>query len=398
MENALAQSVLSLYTFSRNTLIKYTENFLQKNFRFNLAELNLSTRNVLPRNDFLLKNTYSVKQDIIDKVDLKNTSIYSDSFDGFSKKVPIPFAINTEEGMYNGVVDVNCCEKSGCNVRFEIINDVGYSDRMFEIQQRTIEKLNKENNGYFIYNHDKDYFLNSIKNENIKIIGAFGDGDERNELIAFIFVNNTKGIIEKLPIPKNIQEKCDAIESNGINYSGSLMIDPLYSEKYRGIGKFMIGKVKEISKESGYCATVSLISCKNIPSIFSSIRNDGYICKLFLDPEDGTWTYLMFNPVSNEIKRFFKNEVRYMCIKDNMKNEDFSVLDQTTKKYFERRSAIIRFVKNKDIDLEFLLKNYLKFTGEQPFLQNKVLKNFLNDLTCSSEHFSCKEENLLKIK
>lgn len=173
-----------------------------------------------------------------------------------------------------------------------------YIDRMMEIQGKSQKKLDKEGHGAFIYKKDRKFFKKAITSPEQKIIGAFIKEGGKDVLIGYIVLDNAdiKSHIDPKLLPSHIRANIDKI-----NYSGTMITDPDYANRIKGIGKTLVGQANEHSIRSGKVFTISLISAENFPSIISSIKNKAYLVRAFIDPEDNTETYLMTRDLQQKI-------------------------------------------------------------------------------------------------
>ena len=208
-------------------------------------------------------------------------------------------SLRMNKKQYSQLIPLATCQpKKQEQITYTPITTECYIDRMMEIQEKSQKKLDREGHGAFIYKKDRKFFKEAITSPEQKIIGAFIKDGNEDVLIGYIVLDNAdiKSHVDPELLPDHIKTNIDKI-----NYSGTMITDPDYVNRIKGIGKLLVGQANEHSICSGKVFTISLISAENFPSIMSSIKNKAYLVRAFIDPEDNTETYLMTRDLQQKI-------------------------------------------------------------------------------------------------
>ena len=149
-----------------------------------------------------------------------------------------------------------------------------YINRMMKIQEKSQEKLNREGHGAFIYKKNIEFFKKAIRSPEQKIIGTFIKEGWEDVLVGYIVLDNTnvKSHIDPELLPDHIRTNIDKI-----NYSGTMITDPDYASRIKGIGNILVSQANEHSMLVDKNFTVSLVSAENFPSIKSFTKNGAHI-------------------------------------------------------------------------------------------------------------------------
>ena len=211
-------------------------------------------------------------------------------------------------------------------ITYRPITDINFVNRMLEIQEKAQKKLDSAGNSAFIYKQKPQFFENAITSLEKEVVGAFIRENGEDILVGYIIVdnNNVRNHIDPNLLPEFLREDVDRM-----NYSGTMLSDPDYSNRIKGIGAELVREANEVSRTRNRNFTASLISAGNFPSITSSTKNSGYIARAFVDPEDNTDTYLMIRDLRNRILINNANNIRYIEVSERVDKQESALLYNT---------------------------------------------------------------------
>ena len=214
-----------------------------------------------------------------------------------------------------------------------------YINRMMKIQEKSQKKLNREGHGAFIYKKNIEFFKKAIRSPEQKIIGTFIKEGGEDVLVGYIVLDNTniKSHIDPELLPDHIRTNIDKI-----NYSGTMITDPDYASRIKGIGNILVSQANKHSMlvdDKNF--TVSLVSAENFPSIKSFTKNGAYIARAFIDPEDNTETYLIIRDLQQKIS---SDKIKILKISKRIDKQKAMLLYNKIKKMNDQNPDIFYMI------------------------------------------------------